>query len=66
MQGDYCCKCGSGRLLSLSVYVYFFPHSHEAIFEVAPEQRRLVTLHLPVLDRTPTQVFIQLSDIYGC
>lgn len=41
-------------------------HSHDAISEVAPELWRLVTLHLPVLDRTPTKVFIQLGDVDGC
>lgn len=40
-------------------------HSHETLFEVAPEQRRLVTLNLPVLDRTPSQVFVQLGDVDG-
>lgn len=44
----------------------FFFHSHEAIFEVAPEPRWLVALHLPVLDRTPTQVLVQLGDVDCC
>lgn len=42
-----------------------FPDSHEAIFEVGPEPRRLVALRLPVLNRTPTQVFVHLGDVDG-
>ncbi|TNN88276.1 hypothetical protein EYF80_001492 [Liparis tanakae] len=51
--------------LTSAQQISFFD-SHEAIFEVAPEPRRLVTLHLPVLDRTPTQVLVQLGDVDGC
>ena len=42
-----------------------FFDSHEAVFEVAPEARRLITLHLPVLHRTPAQVLVQLGDVDG-
>lgn len=41
-----------------------FFDSHDTVFEIAPEARRLVALHLPVLDRAATQVFIQLGSIY--
>lgn len=51
------CLCVSTRPFSF--------HSHETLFEVAPEQRRLVTLNLPVLDRIPAQVFVQLGDVNG-
>lgn len=43
----------------------FIGNSHQAIFEVTPEPRWLVALHLPVLDRTPTQVLVQLGDVDG-
>lgn len=40
-------------------------HSHETLFEVAPEERRLVALDLPVLHRAPAQVFVQLGHVNG-
>lgn len=44
---------------------YLFSDLHEAVFEVGPEPRRLVALRLPVLNRTPAQVFVHLGDVYG-
>jgi len=63
------CVCVCDYLVTTpfqSAHQISFFDSHEAIFEVAPEPWRLVTLHLPVLDRTPTQVLVQLGDVDGC
>lgn len=68
---SWCVCVGEAEILifpppALAMYQppFFLVDSHDTIFEIAPEARRLVALHLPVLDRTATQVFVQLGSIY--